>query len=147
MTSDGSSYQIWQNQRTNQPSIQGTSTFQQFISVRSSTRSSGTVTVANHFNAWANLGMKLGTQNFQVLAVEAWNGAGSSQQTLSKGTSSGTPAPAPAPGPAPAPAPGGSSSGTVAKYGQCGGQGYTGATTCASGSTCQVQSQWYSQCL
>ncbi|KAF8161567.1 hypothetical protein B0H34DRAFT_796334 [Crassisporium funariophilum] len=32
-------------------------------------------------------------------------------------------------------------------YGQCGGQGWTGATTCASGSTCTFSSQWYSQCL
>ncbi|KAJ3045013.1 hypothetical protein HDV00_012433 [Rhizophlyctis rosea] len=38
-------------------------------------------------------------------------------------------------------------SGTVAKYGQCGGQGYTGPVTCASGSTCKVSNQYYSQCL
>ncbi|KFY52765.1 hypothetical protein V496_08191 [Pseudogymnoascus sp. VKM F-4515 (FW-2607)] len=42
---------------------------------------------------------------------------------------------------------GGSGSGTVPKYGQCGGQGWTGATTCASGSTCKAANQWYSQCL
>jgi acetylxylan esterase len=35
----------------------------------------------------------------------------------------------------------------VAKYGQCGGSGYTGSTVCAAGSTCTVSSQWYSQCL
>jgi len=40
-----------------------------------------------------------------------------------------------------------SSGGTVAKYGQCGGQGWTGATVCASGSTCTSSSQFYSQCL
>lgn len=32
LTSDGSTYQVWQHQQTNQPSIQGTSTFQQYIS-------------------------------------------------------------------------------------------------------------------
>jgi len=69
LTSDGSTYTIWENTRTNEPSILGTSTFQQFISVRSSKRSSGTVTVANHFNAWAELGMNLGTLNYQVIAV------------------------------------------------------------------------------
>ncbi|OHE92398.1 glycosyl hydrolase family 7 [Colletotrichum orchidophilum] len=37
--------------------------------------------------------------------------------------------------------------GTVAKYGQCGGQGWTGGTVCVSGSTCTVVNQWYSQCL
>ncbi|EPS39523.1 hypothetical protein H072_6734 [Dactylellina haptotyla CBS 200.50] len=35
----------------------------------------------------------------------------------------------------------------VAKWGQCGGIGYTGATNCASGSTCTVQNPYYSQCL
>ncbi|KAL5357700.1 cutinase-domain-containing protein [Aspergillus floccosus] len=42
---------------------------------------------------------------------------------------------------------GGGSGGTVARYGQCGGQGYTGATACQSPYTCTVISQWYSQCL
>ncbi|KAM0270847.1 hypothetical protein ACHAQH_009311 [Verticillium albo-atrum] len=32
-------------------------------------------------------------------------------------------------------------------YGQCGGQGYSGPTTCTSGWTCVVSNQWYSQCL
>lgn len=35
----------------------------------------------------------------------------------------------------------------AAKYAQCGGTGWTGATCCASGSTCSVSSQYYSQCL
>jgi hypothetical protein len=34
----------------------------------------------------------------------------------------------------------------VAKWGQCGGTGYTGSTTCVSGSTCTVVNEWYSQC-
>ncbi|CAE6482665.1 unnamed protein product [Rhizoctonia solani] len=42
---------------------------------------------------------------------------------------------------------GGSSSGSVAKYGQCGGRGYSGPTQCASGSSCKVNNEWYSQCL
>lgn len=33
------------------------------------------------------------------------------------------------------------------KYGQCGGQGFSGATACASGSKCVKQNDWYSQCL
>ncbi|AEO65532.1 66d531bf-c4df-4c19-989a-eee75e7ac607 [Thermothielavioides terrestris] len=36
---------------------------------------------------------------------------------------------------------------TVAKWGQCGGNGYTGCTTCAAGSTCSKQNDYYSQCL
>ncbi|KAK4903143.1 hypothetical protein LTR27_000071 [Elasticomyces elasticus] len=35
----------------------------------------------------------------------------------------------------------------VAKYGQCGGSGYTGSTVCASGSKCTVSNSYYSQCL
>ncbi|KAG9103176.1 hypothetical protein FRC06_011876 [Ceratobasidium sp. 370] len=39
------------------------------------------------------------------------------------------------------------STGTVVKYGQCGGIGYTGATTCVSGSTCTKINDYYYQCL
>lgn len=35
---------------------------------------------------------------------------------------------------------------TVSRYGQCGGNGYTGATVCAYGK-CIKQNDWYSQCL
>lgn len=37
--------------------------------------------------------------------------------------------------------------GTVSKWGQCGGIGYNGPTTCASGSSCVVSNPYYSQCL
>ncbi|TLD08135.1 hypothetical protein PspLS_11972 [Pyricularia sp. CBS 133598] len=37
--------------------------------------------------------------------------------------------------------------GQAALWGQCGGQGWTGATTCVSGAVCQRQSEWYSQCV
>ena len=36
---------------------------------------------------------------------------------------------------------------TQAHWGQCGGNGYTGPTTCASPYTCQYSNPWYSQCL
>ncbi|KAF3941112.1 hypothetical protein ABW19_dt0207972 [Dactylella cylindrospora] len=42
---------------------------------------------------------------------------------------------------------GGSSGCTTTLYGQCGGIGFTGCTTCASGSTCVYSNDWYSQCL
>lgn len=35
----------------------------------------------------------------------------------------------------------------LAKYSQCGGQGYTGPTVCAWGATCQVVNAYYHQCL
>jgi cellulase len=41
----------------------------------------------------------------------------------------------------------GSGAATAQKYAQCGGQGYSGATACASGSTCTKQNDYYSQCI
>ncbi|KAK6584740.1 hypothetical protein PZA11_002964 [Diplocarpon coronariae] len=40
-----------------------------------------------------------------------------------------------------------SSGAVIAKYGQCGGTGYTGSTQCIAGSTCKFSNVWYSQCL
>ncbi|KAI1328980.1 concanavalin A-like lectin/glucanase domain-containing protein [Xylariaceae sp. FL0255] len=82
-TSDGGTYAVWENQRVNEPSIEGTSTFNQYISIRQSPRTSGTVTLENHFNAWASYGMNLGTLDYQVLAVESWSGSGSASQQVS----------------------------------------------------------------
>jgi len=36
---------------------------------------------------------------------------------------------------------------SVEKWGQCGGSGYSGCRTCASGSTCKVTNDYYSQCV
>jgi hypothetical protein len=36
---------------------------------------------------------------------------------------------------------------TAAHWGQCGGIGFTGCTTCASPYTCKYSNDWYSQCL
>lgn len=82
VTSDGATYTIWENKRVNEPSIEGTSTFNQYISIRSSDRVSGTITVENHFNAWKSVGLDLGTLDFQVIAVESWDGSGNAYQTV-----------------------------------------------------------------
>ena len=39
------------------------------------------------------------------------------------------------------------SSCTAAQWAQCGGTGFTGCTSCASGTTCKYQNDYYSQCL
>ncbi|KAJ7728461.1 endo-1,4-beta-xylanase [Mycena metata] len=82
VVSDGATYNIYEHQQVNQPSIQGTATFQQYLSVRQGGRTSGTVTVANHVNAWAKLGMPLGTMNYQVMAVEGLSSSGQATVTV-----------------------------------------------------------------
>ena len=89
VTSDGSTYTIYKHQQVNQPSIQGTSTFWQYISVRDNQRVGGTITIQNHFDAWRNAGLNLGSMNYQILLVEGWNGSGSANITVSEGGNSG----------------------------------------------------------
>lgn len=42
---------------------------------------------------------------------------------------------------------GGTMGGSLPKYSQCGGTGWTGSGTCVSGTTCKFSNDWYSQCL
>ena len=101
ITSDGSVYTLCTDTRTNQPSVSsllhgqtilqlirlpqitGTSTFTQYWSVRQNKRTSGTVTTANHFNAWAKHGFANKNFNYQVVAVESFSGSGAASITVS----------------------------------------------------------------
>jgi endo-1,4-beta-xylanase len=90
VTSDGGTYNIYEHQQVNQPSIQGTATFEQYLAIRTSPTSSGTITTQNFFNAWASHGMNLGTLNYQILATESFGGgSGNSSVTVNSGGGSG----------------------------------------------------------
>lgn len=67
--------------------------------------------------------------------------------TTTPTTTSTSPTSTSAPATTPTATPPASGGATVARYGQCGGQGWTGATVCASPYTCQAANAYYSQCL
>ncbi len=77
VTSDGHTYSFYKHQQVNQPSIQGTATFWQYLDNwgGSSTGSNHAITMGNHINNWRNAGGQgFGSFNYQILALEAWGG-------------------------------------------------------------------------
>ncbi|PVF90901.1 family 11 glycoside hydrolase, partial [Serendipita vermifera] len=84
VTCNGATYNIHSASRVNQPSIDGTMSFQQFWSVRDPKKNpggviSGTVDVACHFKAWKAQGMTLGSSYIhQIVATVGYQGTGDS---------------------------------------------------------------------
>ncbi|MEZ3423771.1 MAG: glycoside hydrolase family 11 protein [Lachnospiraceae bacterium] len=76
ITVDGGTYDVYETTRINKPSIQGDTTFKQYWSVRTSKRTSGTISVTEHFKAWESLGMPMGKIYETALNVEGYQSNG-----------------------------------------------------------------------
>jgi endo-1,4-beta-xylanase len=83
VTVDGGTYDIYQSLRDNKPSIEGNKTFYQYWSVRREKRTSGTITVAPHFEAWKKFGLTMGTFYEVSLVIEGYQSSGSAEVTVS----------------------------------------------------------------
>jgi endo-1,4-beta-xylanase len=76
-TIDGEgTYNVYQRMQNNQPSIQGTASFPQFISIRTSARTCGHISLSKHFDAWKGFGMTLGKMEEAKVLIEAGGGSG-----------------------------------------------------------------------
>lgn len=82
ITVDGGTYDVYETTRVNQPSIDGNTTFQQYWSVRTTKRTSGTINVSEHFKAWERMGLKMGKMYEAALTVEGYQSSG--QATVTK---------------------------------------------------------------
>ncbi len=87
ISTDGGTYDIYRTMRYNAPSIDGTQTYYQYWSVRTSKRQTGNpntqINFGSHVNAWQSRGMNLGSEwVFQVLAVESYQSSGTANITV-----------------------------------------------------------------
>lgn len=73
---DGGVYDVYRTMRVEQPSIDGTTTFEQYWSVRREKRTKGTVNVTAHFAAWESMGMPIGNLYEAALTVEGYQSKG-----------------------------------------------------------------------
>ena len=73
---DGADYKIFQLDHTGPDIHGGSSTFKQYFSVRQQKRSSGHITVSDHFKAWAQQGWGIGNLYEVALNAEGWQSSG-----------------------------------------------------------------------
>jgi len=74
---DGGTYDVYETTRTEQASIHGIKTFQQYWSVRKEKKTEGAVTLGDHFKAWEELGLDLSGEVYEVsFCVEGYQSSG-----------------------------------------------------------------------
>lgn len=80
---DGGTYEIYQGTHTGPSIFSGNETFNQYWSIRvdGQLRTSGTITVSEHFKAWEECGIKLGGLHEVALNVEGYQSSGSAKVT------------------------------------------------------------------
>jgi hypothetical protein len=82
-SADGTTYTLYRDNR-NGPNIQGNGPFMQYNAVGGGT----TVNFGQHVSGWQSLGAQVGSQNYQVVAIEGWNSSGNASATVGSGGSS-----------------------------------------------------------
>ncbi|HET9953782.1 MAG TPA: glycoside hydrolase family 11 protein [Polyangiaceae bacterium] len=85
VTCDGGTYDVFRSQRVNAPSIEGNKTFNQWWSVRTSKRATGSnasINTSCHINFWKSKGLSIGTWNYMVMATEVFNPGSSGMSNL-----------------------------------------------------------------
>jgi len=81
ITVDGRQYEVYSNSRTG-PSIKGdNTTFQQYWSICVNKRTSGTISVSEHFKQWESFGMKMGRMYEVSMVVEGYQSSGRADMT------------------------------------------------------------------
>jgi endo-1,4-beta-xylanase len=83
VNSDGGVYDVYDLYLANVPKIYGATSFHQYWSVRRAARTSGSITIGNHFAGWKSLGLVPGYTVFQMLTLEGFSGSGNLDFTVS----------------------------------------------------------------
>ena len=76
VTIDGSTYDVFTNAMNSYNITNSKGPFTQYISVRKTPRTSGTISIYKHFEAWESLGMKMGNLYEVAFNVEGWESDG-----------------------------------------------------------------------
>ncbi|MCR4890039.1 MAG: endo-1,4-beta-xylanase, partial [Ruminococcus sp.] len=76
VTIDGSVYDVFTNAMNSYNITNTNGPFTQYISVRKTPRTSGTISIYKHFEAWESLGMKMGNLYEVAFNVEGWESDG-----------------------------------------------------------------------